>query len=271
MGLKTRKRPSLHQTHPSFPSQTIANRDLIDRPLDQREIDDNFIYLEDTKQPIDDTLLAIADSSEIGFITKVSDTLVHSRTLVGEADRIIIADGGGVNQNPTFTIGTDIVTLNGVQVLTNKTIDANFNTILNVNAHTLDGFHEDHFVNLNGSQVITNKYIDGYQNTLVHLHADIADLTPEAAHAGKADIADYAWNSDMVDGWHVTDILNQIPPLWYTGIAYMDAGNVQTGTSIGIVVQGTVFYFPASTAANGLCHSNCHVNCHSAGSHCIKA
>jgi hypothetical protein len=63
-----------------------------------------------------------------GIVVEVAANTLTKRTLIGESNKIVITNGDGVSGNPTFAIGTDVVTLTGSQVLSNKTI-GNTNSI----------------------------------------------------------------------------------------------------------------------------------------------
>lgn len=164
MSLKVRKtnsqqvwlnKDSTQLSNSSTPSdQHLVDRvKIVERPLSQTELDENFEYLEETKQPLDTDLTSIAtlttspSDRSYGFITRRAEGDVRTRTLIGEnnpltgATRIVIDDGAGINQDPVIHIGSDIVTLNDSQTLTNKTIDARYNNILYVDADMLDGYH----------------------------------------------------------------------------------------------------------------------------------
>jgi hypothetical protein len=60
--------------------------------------------------------------SSNGIAARVSSTAFAARTLTGTSNRITITNGTGVSGDPTFDIGTDVVTLTGTQTLTNKTL-----------------------------------------------------------------------------------------------------------------------------------------------------
>lgn len=73
-------------------------------------------------QPIDADLTAIAGLSSTGIIARTGAGTASVRTITGQANKIVVADGDGVAGNPTLTIGTDIVTLTDTQALSNKTL-----------------------------------------------------------------------------------------------------------------------------------------------------
>lgn len=60
--------------------------------------------------------------SGTGLLAKINGTDFTYRTATGTANRIVITNGDGVSGNPTFDIGSDVLTLTGNQVLTNKTL-----------------------------------------------------------------------------------------------------------------------------------------------------
>lgn len=63
-----------------------------------------------TIAPILESIVALASN---GLIVCTSSTTVAARTLTGTANRISITNGDGVSGNPTFDIGSDVVTLAG--------------------------------------------------------------------------------------------------------------------------------------------------------------
>jgi hypothetical protein len=76
-----------------------------------------------------------------------------SRTLTGTANKIVITDGDGVSGNPTFTVGTDIVTLTDTQTLSNKSLNVGSNNIIGTTS-TLAQFNGSG--NLTGSNTVPN-------------------------------------------------------------------------------------------------------------------
>jgi hypothetical protein len=64
----------------------------------------------------------LADPGANGVVVRTSAGVTVARTLAGTANRIVITNGTGVSGNPTFDIGSDVVTLTGTQSLTNKTL-----------------------------------------------------------------------------------------------------------------------------------------------------
>jgi len=76
-------------------------------------------------QPLDADLTALAAlASTAGMLSRTGANAFAVRTLTGTANRITISNGTGAGGNPTFDIGTDVVTLTASQVLTNKTLTA---------------------------------------------------------------------------------------------------------------------------------------------------
>lgn len=73
-------------------------------------------------QTLDSTLTALAAYNTNGILTQTAADTFTGRTLTGTSNRITITNGDGVSGNPTFDIGTDVVTLTGSQTLTNKTL-----------------------------------------------------------------------------------------------------------------------------------------------------
>ena len=68
--------------------------------------------------------LAALEALGNGIPARTAADTWAARTLTGTANRIVITNGDGVAGNPTFDIGTDVVTLTGTQTLTNKTLTA---------------------------------------------------------------------------------------------------------------------------------------------------
>ncbi len=76
-------------------------------------------------QPYDLTLTNIAAlTTTNGLIAWKDDETVYQRTLTGTANKIVVTNGDGASGNPTFNIGTDVVTLTDSQNLTNKLISS---------------------------------------------------------------------------------------------------------------------------------------------------
>lgn len=73
-------------------------------------------------QPLDSDLTALAGISATGILARTGSGTASARTLTGTTNRVVITNGDGVAGNPTFDIGTDVVTLTGSQTLTNKTL-----------------------------------------------------------------------------------------------------------------------------------------------------
>ena len=64
----------------------------------------------------------LGDPGGNGVVVRTALNVTAARTLTGTANRITITNGDGTAGNPTFDIGTDVVTLTGSQTLTNKTL-----------------------------------------------------------------------------------------------------------------------------------------------------
>lgn len=65
---------------------------------------------------------ALEGLSSAGVAVRATTDTWALRTLTGTANRIVVANGNGASDNPTFDIGSDVVTLTGTQTLTNKTV-----------------------------------------------------------------------------------------------------------------------------------------------------
>lgn len=75
-------------------------------------------------QGLDSDLTALAGLSGTGIIARTASATFTERTLTGTSNRITVTNGDGVSGNPTFDIGSDIVTLTGSQTLTSKALTA---------------------------------------------------------------------------------------------------------------------------------------------------
>ena len=78
----------------------------------------------DAKQASDATLTALAAYNTNGILTQTAADTFAGRTLTGTSNKITITNGDGVSGNPTFNIGSDVVTLTDSQTLTNKVLTA---------------------------------------------------------------------------------------------------------------------------------------------------
>lgn len=77
-------------------------------------------------QTADPTLTALAGlDATAGVVVQTAADTFTKRTLTGTANRISITNGTGASGNPTFDIGSDVVTNSSTHTLTNKTFDAN--------------------------------------------------------------------------------------------------------------------------------------------------
>ena len=75
-------------------------------------------------QPADPTLTQLAAYNTNGLLTQTAADTFTGRTLTGTTNRVAVTNGNGVSGNPTFDIGTDVVTLTDSQTLTGKTLTA---------------------------------------------------------------------------------------------------------------------------------------------------
>lgn len=66
----------------------------------------------------------LGDPSANGFVVRNNLNQTIARTLTGTANEIVVQYGDGISGNPTFSIGSNVVTLAGSQTLTNKTLGA---------------------------------------------------------------------------------------------------------------------------------------------------
>ncbi len=73
-------------------------------------------------QPLDADLTALAALSTTGIVTRTAADTYLTRTITGTTNKITVTDGDGVADNPTLTVGSDIVQLDATQTLTAKTL-----------------------------------------------------------------------------------------------------------------------------------------------------
>jgi hypothetical protein len=101
----------------------------------------------------------LPDPGSNGIVARTALNTTAARTLTGTSNRISITNGSGASGNPTFDIGSDVVTLTGTQTLTNKALGM-FNT-------TWTGFTLSkpaiQYINTDG----TISYIDGNSGQVV--------------------------------------------------------------------------------------------------------
>jgi len=96
-------------------------------------------------------------------------------------------------------------------------------------------------------------------------YADLATNSLSANFATNAATADLALNSNLLEGYAISAILELIPSsLMYDGTKYYDTRGDYLGDALEINIpgQGTL-YVPSSISPKGTCHTNCHHNCHS--------
>lgn len=74
----------------------------------------------------------LSDSGTNGVLIRTALNTTTSVTLTGTTNRINITNGDGTTGNPTFDIGSDVVTLTASQTLTNKSISGLDNTLTNI-------------------------------------------------------------------------------------------------------------------------------------------
>ena len=80
----------------------------------------------DARQPLDATLTALAGlNTTAGIVVQTGTDVFTKRTLTGTANRITVTNGTGAAGDPTFDIGSDVVTGASTHTFTNKTFDAN--------------------------------------------------------------------------------------------------------------------------------------------------
>ncbi len=64
----------------------------------------------------------LPDPGVSGLVARTALNTTAARQIEGTPNRIIVSNGDGVSNNPTLDIGTDVVTVAGVQSLLNKTL-----------------------------------------------------------------------------------------------------------------------------------------------------
>lgn len=130
-----------------------------DSALTNEELDNNFIYLDERittnqaniatvvettipelivdttsllagKQPLNAKLTSLSAVATSGFAA-ISGSNITSRTIEGGVN-ILVTNGDGIAGNPTITLATNVLTADGTQIITNKNINGNSNTISNV-------------------------------------------------------------------------------------------------------------------------------------------
>ncbi len=122
---------------------TAAGRALIDDADAAAQRTTLGLVIGTNVQAFDADLSALAGIGSNGILVHTGAGTAAARTIVGTANRVTVADGDGTTANPTLDIGTDVVTLNGTQTLTNKTISGASNTITNIDHGGLGGLADD--------------------------------------------------------------------------------------------------------------------------------
>jgi hypothetical protein len=82
-----------------------------------------------TNVTFDSDVDAVASNSTNGMYARTGAGTLAARTITGTTNRVAVTNGDGVAGNPTLDIGTDVVTLTGTQVLTNKEIVPRVSTV----------------------------------------------------------------------------------------------------------------------------------------------
>jgi hypothetical protein len=140
------------------------------------------------KQNGDATLDALAGFNSNGIITQISQDSFVSRSIVGNAGKISVTNGDGINGNPTINIGNEVVQNSGTNIyadfdqvfrstrlkITNPLNTFNYSIVgaaINANRNiTLPLLNsDDTLVTQAFTQTLTNKTISGLNNTITRI------------------------------------------------------------------------------------------------------
>lgn len=155
-------------------------------------------------QPLDATLTALAGlNTTAGVVVQTGTDTFTKRTLTGTSNRIVITNGDGVSGNPTFDIGTDVVTATSTHSFTNKTFDANGtgNSITNIETadFATNVIDNDATLAANSStRIATQQAVKGYVDNAI-AGVDWKDSVRVATTA-TGTLATAYENGDTVDG-----------------------------------------------------------------------
>jgi hypothetical protein len=80
----------------------------------------------------------LLDPGSNGILSRTSANTVTPRTITGTTNDIGVTNGDGVSGNPTLDIGSNVVTLVGTQILTNKRITARYGSTTSSGTPTIN-------------------------------------------------------------------------------------------------------------------------------------
>jgi hypothetical protein len=83
-----------------------------------------------TNVTFDSDLDALASTAATGMYAVTGTGSSATRTITGTGNLITVTNGNGVSGNPTITVGSDVVTLTGTQVITNKEVTKRVGTMV---------------------------------------------------------------------------------------------------------------------------------------------
>ncbi len=154
-------------------------------------------------QAFDSDLTAIAGLSTNGVVVRTGTGTATTRTNTGTSNRIVITNGDGVSGNPTFDIGSDVVTAASTHTFTNKTFNANGtgNSITNLEVADFAANVVDNDVTLaanSSTRIPTQQAVKGYVDNAI-AGVDWKDSVRVATTAAGTLASSFA-NGQTVDG-----------------------------------------------------------------------
>ncbi len=114
----------------------------------------------DGKQAAGNDLTALEALASTGIAARTATDTWALRTIIGTTNRITVTNGNGVSGNPALDIGSDVVTLNGSQTLTNKILtNPTIASIINTGTVSFPT-STDTLVGKATTDILTNKTLD---------------------------------------------------------------------------------------------------------------